>query len=236
MIVLDRVISQRKVLFSSVESDYTIRLLCVWEKSVAPLGVTGRYHLTAVTENGGASLLPETPKPQGPRLQSPVRISGQAVDLSGLRPPAPECRGLARIEGTLELEFPSRVDEVRFELAAEGPTTGKTKTIEGARVELKSFTPQAAWGATTEVVIHFDDPKEAAAFRVGTGDVEFVVPAEPRRAGWVGAARVDKDNFSFTAHWRNGGRPELPKEIRLRIPRGGVIKNVPFCFKDIDLK
>jgi len=236
MIVMDRVISQRRVLFSSVESDYTIRLLCVWEKSVAPLGVTGRYHLTVATEDGGASLLPETPKAPGPRVQSPVRISGQGVDLSGLRPPAPECKRLARIEGTLELEFPSRVDEVRFELAAEGPTTGKTKAIEGASVELKSFTPQAAWGATTEVVIHFDDPKEASAFRVGTGDVEFVVPAEPRRAGWVGAARVEKENFSFTAHWRNGGRPELPKEIRLRIPRGGVIKNVPFSFKDIDLK
>lgn len=237
MIVMDRVIQQKRVLFSSVESDFTIRLLCVWEKSVSPLGVTGRYHVTEVTDDGGASLLPTTPKVgSGPRVQSPVRIAGQNVDLNGLRPPAPDSKRLARVEGTLELEFPARVDEVRFELASEGPTIAKSKAIDGARVELKSFAPQAAWGATLEVVITFDDPKEAANFRVGTGDVEFVVPAEPRRAGWVGAARVEKDKFSYTAHWRNGGRPELPKEIRLRIPRGGIIKNVPFSFKDIDLK
>jgi hypothetical protein len=237
MIVMDRVIHQRRVLFSKVESEFSIRLLCVWEKSVSPLGVTGRYHLATVTEDGGASLMP-TPPPALPagRTVSPVRIAGQAIDLGGLRPPSAGAKQLARVDGTLELEFPSRVDEVRFELEAEGATTGKEKAVEGARVELKSFTPQAAWGATTEVVITFADPKEASTFRIGAGDVDFVVPGDPRRAGWVGGARVEQDKFSFTAHWRNNGRPDLPKEIRLRIPRGGVIKNVPFSFRDVDLK
>jgi hypothetical protein len=237
MIVMDRVIHQRRVLFSSVESEFTIRLLCVWEKSVSPLGVTGRYHVSTVTEDGGASLLPPTPKAAPvARSVSPVRIAGQAIDVNGLRPPSAAARKLDRVDGTLELEFPSRIDEVRFELAAEGATTGKEKAIEGARVELKSFAPKEAWGATTEIEITFQDPKEAAAFRIGASDVEFVVPGDPRRAGWVGGARVENDKFSFTAHWRNGGRPELPKEIRLRIPRGGVIKNVPFSFRNVDLK
>ncbi len=237
MIVMDRVIHQRRVLFSKVDSEFTIRLLCVWEKSVSPLGVTGRYRLATVTEEGGASLLPAVPPVAAAgRTLSPVRVAGQAVDLGGLRPPSPESKRLARVDGTLELEFPSRVDEVRFELADEGPTTAKEKAIEGARVELKSFKPQAAWGATMEVVISFDDPKEASTFRVGASDVEFIVPGDPRRAGWVGGARVEQDKFSFTAHWRNGGRPELPKEIRLRIPRGGVLKNVPFSFRNVELK
>ena len=47
---------------------------------------------------------------------------------------------------------------------------------------------------------------------------------------------VASETFTFTAHWRNGGRTDLPKEIRLRIPRGSVIKNVPFNFKNVDLK
>ena len=37
-------------------------------------------------------------------------------------------------------------------------------------------------------------------------------------------------------NWRNQGRSELPKEVRIRVPRGGVIKNVPFCFRDVELK
>lgn len=237
MIVMDNVVHQRKVLFSSIESEFSIRLLCVWEKSITPIGVNGRYHLTQITDDKGASLLPATPR-AGPigRSVSPVRATGQGVDLAALRPPAADCKQLGRVEGTLELEFPLRIDEVRFELAPEGATAGKVKTIEGARVELKSFAPQASWGATTEMTIRFGDPKEAASFRIGAGDVDFIVPADPRRTSWVGAARIDKENFSFTAHWRNNGRTDLPKEIRLRIPRGVVVKNVPFCFRNVDIK
>jgi len=237
MVVMDRVIQQRRVLFGRVESEFSLRLLCVWEKSVTPLGVTGRYHLSMATEEGGASLLPP-PSPSRPpaRSLSPVRVAGQSIDIAGLRPPSASPPRLVRVEGTMEMEFPSRVDEVTFELAPEGATTGKEKAIDGGRVELKSFTPQAAWGATTVIAILFDDPKEAAAFRIGAGDVEFVVPGDPRRAGWVGGARIEKNVFTFTAHWRNGGRPQLPKEIRLRVPRGGIIKNVPFLFRNVDLK
>jgi hypothetical protein len=59
-----------------------------------------------------------------------------------------------------------------------------------------------------------------------------------KRSGWIGTTSrdVDKGLFTFTAHYRHGGRQELPKEIRLRIPRGSVIKNIPFCFKDVELK
>src|SRR5438046_2909418 len=38
MIVMDRLIQQRKVTFDKVESDYLIRLMCVWERHVSPLG------------------------------------------------------------------------------------------------------------------------------------------------------------------------------------------------------
>jgi len=237
MIVLDRVIHQRRITFSAIESDFTIRLLLVWEKSVAPLGATGRYRLAQATEDSGASLIPAAARQQpAGRSAMLVRNPGQGVDLAGLLMPSAKAKSLARVEGTLELEFPARIDEVRFELPAEGFSTPREKSIEGAKVELKSFGPPAAWGATLEASIRFDDPREAAEFRIGMSDVEFIVPGDVKRSGWIGTAKLEKDVYSFSAHWRNGGRAEMPKEVRFRIPRGGVIKNVPFCFKDVDLK
>lgn len=236
MTVMDRLIQQRRVTFSAIESDFTIRLMLVWEKTIAPLGTSGKYHLKAVTDDTGASLLAPA-RPSTPRAGGLVRPPGLGLDLAGLRPPTVGAKKLSRVEGTMELEFPSRLDEVRFELAPEGPTPSKEKSIEGAKVELKSFVPQAAWGATMSVSIKFSDPKEAAEFRIGTADVDYILPNDQRRGGWIGSAKLeDGTTYTFAANWRNGGRQELPKEVRLRIPRGVVIKNVPFCFKDVDLK
>lgn len=236
MIVMDRIIQQRKVTFERIDNEYLIRLMCVWEKHVSPLGPTGRVQLTQVTDDTGASmiLLPRPAPAAKPAIG--IRVVGQTVDLTGLRAPSPEAKKLARVEGTMELEFPARVDEVRIEVQSDNPTA--TKEIEGAVLELRSFTPQSSWGAAAEFFLKFRDPKEAASFRIGTNDIEFIAAGDARRQGWIGATSrdADKGTFSFTAHYRHAGRQELPKEIRLRIPRGSVIKNVPFCYKDVELK
>src|SRR5262245_3365023 len=236
MIVMDRLIQQRKITFEKIDNEYLIRLMCVWEKHVAPLGPTGRVQVTQVTDDTGASLIlmPRPPPPPKPALG--VRVVGQTVDLAGLRAPAAEAKKLTRVEGTLELEFPARVDEVRIEIQSENPTA--VREIEGAVLELRSFTPQSTWGAAAEFTLKFRDLKEAAAFRIGPNDVEFLKTGDLKQPGWIGATQRDpeKGTFSFTAHYRHAGRQELPKEIRLRIPRGSVIKNVPFCYKDVELK
>jgi hypothetical protein len=236
MVVMDRISQQRKIGFDRIDSEYLIRLMCVWERAASPLGPTGRFHLTAVTDDTGASLIAPARPPGPPRPVMAVRIAGQGVDLSGLLAPSPAAKKLARVEGTLELEFPARVDELRIEVKTDNPTA--TREIEGGVVELRSFAPQSSWGAAAEFQIKFTDLKEAANFRIGTSDVEFVAPGDQKRAGWIGTTSRDADKglFSFTAHYRHGGRQELPKEIRLRIPRGSVVKNIPFCFKDVELK
>jgi hypothetical protein len=237
MAVMDRVIQQRRVTFSAIESEFTIRLILVWEKSILPLGANGRYHLTAVTDDCGNSLIPAArPAVALSKPSGLVRPNGQGLDFTGLHPPSPQAKKLARVEGTFELDFPSRVDEVRFELASETTTAPQEKSIQGATVEFKSFVPQAAWGATMTMAIRFADPKEGAEFRIGTADVEYVMPGDQKRVGWIASASYSDGVYSFVTHWRNGGRQELPREIRLRIPRGGVIKNVPFCFRDVELK
>ena len=86
------------------------------------------------------------------------------------------------------------------------------------------------------VAIRFTDPKEGENFRIGTADVEYLMGGDQKRYGWIGSASYADGVYSFVTNWRNGGRQELPREIRLRIPRGGVIKNVPFSFKDVELK
>src|SRR6185295_2541226 len=227
---------QRRVGFDRIDSDYLIRVMCVWEKSVLPMGPTGRYRLTHATDDTGLSLIPENAAPATPRPVMPMRLAGQTVDLAGLRAPAPQAKKLARIEGTLELEFPARVDEVRIELQVDMPAV--TRQLEGATIEIVSFAPQSAWGAAANVQIRFIDAKEAANFRIGASDVEFLGSGDPK-PGWIGStARLpEKNAYNVTVHWRNSGRQQdLPKEIRLRIPRGSVIKNVPFCYRDVDLK
>ncbi len=237
IMIMDRLNQQRRVTFTAVESELTLYVSVAWEKSIAPLGPSGRFHLTAASDDTGASLLPD-PASSSPMIRSSgmVRPSGPSLALGGLKVPSPEAKKLRRVEGTFELEFPSKLDEVRFELAPEGPTLGKEKEIDGAKVELRSFAPQAAWGATMTVVIRFKDPKEGSRFRIGTADVEYLMPGDLRRYGWIGSASFSEGVFTFTTNWRNGGRPELPKEVRIRIPRGVVVKNVPFSFKDVDLK
>jgi len=237
VILMDRVQQQRRVTFSAIESEFSIQLAAAWEKSITPLGLNGRHHLTAVTDDTGASLLPPATAAPAPALRMAGAIRyGQSITLSGLRIPAPTAKKLTRVEGTLEMEFPSRIDDVRFEIAPEGPTPSKEKAIDGAVVEMKSFVPQPAWGATLTVAIRFSDPKDLSKFRIGPADVEYLMPGDQKRTGWIASASAADGTYTFTANWRNGGRPELPKEIRLRIPRGVVIKNVPFCFKDVDLK
>jgi hypothetical protein len=236
MVIMDRVTQQRKVTFEKIESEYVIKLMCVWERSIAPLGPTGRYSLVTATDDTGASLIPADPAPVPQRPMMPVRITGQGIDLGGLLPPSPQANKLARVEGTLELEFPARVDEVKIEIQGDTPTA--LREIEGAVIELRSFAPSSNWGAAAEFQIKFKDLKEAANFRIGSGDIEFIAPGNGARAGWIGTTQRDAEKglYLFTAHWRQGGRQELPKEIRLRIPRGSVIKNVPFRYKDVELK
>ena len=236
MIVMDRLIHQRKITFDKIDNEYLIRLMCVWEKHVTPLGPTGRIQVTQVVDDTGASLviLPRPAAPVKPMLG--VRVAGQTVDITGLRAPSSDAKKLTRVEGSLELEFPARVDDVRIEVQADNPTA--TRAIEGAVIELRSFTPQSTWGAAAEFLVKFKDPKEAAGFRIGAGDIEFLAAGNNKVRGWIGATQRDPDKgtFTFTAHYRHGGRQELPKEILLRIPRGSVIKNVPFCYKDVELK
>lgn len=235
MLILDRVIQQRKVTFEKIESEMLLRLMFAWEKQVLPLGPTGRYQLHQVTDDTGASLLPaERPAPPARPLLG-VRVVGATIDFAGLLPPSAGATKLTRVEGTVELEFPARIDETRIVVVPENPVA--TREIEGAVVELKSFAPSSSWGSAAEFQIRFKDAKEAATFRIGTNDLEFISGGESKR-GWIGATQRDpeKGTFTFTAHYRQAGRQELPKEIRLRIPRGSVIKNVPFCYKDVELK
>src|SRR5436190_8448814 len=236
--IMGRASQERRITFNAIESDFTIRLMLAWERTIAPLGVNGRFQLTAATDDTGASLL-APPKGPAPLLRSGalIRNPGRILDLSGLKPPSVGSKKLARVEGTFELEFPSRIDEVRFELAPEGPTAGKEKSIDGATVQLKSFTPTPAWTAALTVWIKFQDPKEAADFRIGAADVEYFPAGDQRRSSWIGSAKLEEGTtFTFSGTWRSGGRQELPKEVRIRIPRGVVVKHVPFCFKDVDLK
>ena len=73
-------------------------------------------------------------------------------------------------------------------------------------------------------------------FRIGPAQVDFVAQGDAPRSGSVSSLKVDKEIVTFTLQWRSFHRNEIPKEFRLRLPRGSVIKKVPFEFKDVDLR
>ena len=54
------------------------------------------------------------------------------------------------------------------------------------------------------VAIRFDDPKEGADFRIGTADVEYLMPGDQKRYGRIGSASYADGVYSFITNWRNG--------------------------------
>ncbi len=235
ILVLDRVIHQRRITFDRTENTYSIRLLCQWDRSIGPLGVTGRFRLDEITDDAGTSLLaPDLPAPAAAKAAGLVRAGAQFVELTGLRPPAPAATKLLRVRGTLELEFPSQIDEVRFKATSD--EIPAQRDIPGATVELKGYSRPSNWGVAADFAIRFRDAQEAGQFRFSPLDLDCVIAGDSSRPTLIHAVRLEKEVFSFIAHWRSAVRQEVPKEIRLRIRRGSVIKEVPFDFKNVELK
>lgn len=236
MIIMERVLQQRKMTFDKTQSEFWIRLVAVWERTVLPLGPTGRYTLLEVKDDTGASLLAKDHPAPPARPNAAIRMSGQRIDLAGLLPPSPTAKKLALVRGTLEVEFPARVDEVRIKI--DGSSLPAVREIDGARVELKSLAPAANWGYSAEFELAFKDPKEAASFRVAPSDFEFTAPEGGPGTSWINGTRRDADKgiISFTVMWRPGRMPDPPQELRLRVPRGSLIKNVPFCYRNVDFR
>ncbi len=236
MIVLGSVIHQRRVGFDRTTTDLTVRLSCYWERHVSPLGLTRRYALSRAIDDTGQSLLRAGEPPPEParRPGTGTRLGYDTLDLSGLRPLAAGARRLALLEGTLELEFPSRVETATFASPLDAPSA--SRPLEGLTAELRNCTVSSSSGMMADLALVFRDEAEAARFRPSARDADLVSSTGQKHPVYLTAGRTEKNTVTFSFRTYTGGASPDLKEIVLRVPRGSIVKKVPFRFRDVEIK
>jgi hypothetical protein len=200
------------------------------------MGLTGRYVLSCVTDDQGASLIPTEKKAAEPTKASPGggRAVTQTVELGSLKPPSPKSKKLSLVQGTVELEFPSRMDTVCFRQP--GQTAAPPQVLEGVTIELRSCASSTSGGVLADFALEFSTPADAAAYQPQPRDVEFIPTGGQKQALYIYNARTDGALVTFTARCYNLAQPTDLKEVSLRLPRGAMTRSVPFAFKDVEIK
>lgn len=235
-VALDRVILKRRVGFDRTTEELSARLHILWENHVSPLGLTRKFRLTRAEDDTGASLFPtppETPAPEASRPVVTMRVPYETLDVGPLRPLSAAAKRISALEGTLGVEFPSRVDKVVFEKPG---GAAEIRPLEGVSVELRSFAAAGSSGVTAEFVLRFRDEKEAAAHRASARDVTFVPLAGTAQPVQVTESRIEKGVLTFSVRLFRVAATREIKEIVLRIPRGIRTMDVPFRYRDVELR
>jgi hypothetical protein len=226
---LDRVVFQRRVGFDRTTEELTPRLHVLWENHVAPIGATRRFRLSRADDDRGTSLLlppADEVKPAAARpLVVPNRIPWEMLDLGPLRPLSPGAKAIAVLEGTFDMEFPLRVEKAVFDKAG-------THAVDGIQVDYRASSP----GVSAEFVLRFPDEKQASAHRLNPRDVSFVSTTGAFQPCQIVDSKIEKASLSFTVRAMRMSSPRELKEVVLRLPRGSAILQVPFRFRNLELR
>ncbi len=236
LVTLDRVILERRVLPGGSSTSLTARLACVWERRIAPRGLTKRYRLLRAEDDQGRSLLPAEPPDPEPVVR-PLQMTTTTVetlDLRNLRPLPADARRIAALEGTFELEFPERIDTAAFASPLDSPTG--SRALEGVAVELRNCYQSSSSGVIADFALAFRDEAEAAAYRVNSRDPVSEPPSAARQYTYIYNVRSEKNLVTFSVRFYAAGGGTEIKRLSLRVPRGSVIKHVPFSFRNVELK
>lgn len=234
MIALDRLTRQRRIAFDRSTDEVLIRLACWWESHVHPLGLSGRVTLTRAVDDTGSSLLPDEPfSAQGVVVPAYARQGWEAVEIRGLQPPSAGARHLAAVEGSLELLFPVRVDVASFDAPAGAPAGC---AFDGLKVELRSCASTTGADVAAEFALHFDDPEEAEAFRPNASDVTFETVGGRGPVPYLLSQKRDGRSATFAVRTHHLRDPADVRRLSLRLPRGRIVKPVPFLFEKVGLR
>jgi hypothetical protein len=237
MITLDRFLLRRRVLFSRTETQFTARLHCVWEPALTPLGVSpGGARFTHAADGEGRSLLlpPEGAAPASPAPTGGRPLLFEFVDAEGLRLPEGPRPRFALLEGSLRVEFPSRVLTASFPNPLEAAPAART--IEDVTVELRSCAARPGAQVTAELALVFPDPGAAAAYRLSPRSLGFQDASGRRLPAYLQGSRLERNALLFTARCYGLGQVGDLKEILVAVPRGSVPLEVPFRFADVEVK
>jgi hypothetical protein len=236
-IVLDRFLLHRRNTFDRTVSELGCRLICHWERHVQPLGASRRFRVLQALDDAGRSLLPDAPDETEPSRPPATYAawSQDFVEIRGLKPPAPGVKKIALLDGSFELDFPAAVETVRFAPPWD-PSTSVRRSA-GLAVELRScMSAPSSNGVIVDLAFVFDDEKEAAAARINARILDFVGPADQKQPGHAVSSRLEKNVVGLSVRCYSMPRIDDLKELVLRVPRGRIVKQVPFRFADVELK
>lgn len=234
VVLVERFTLERRILFDRTTEELSARLLCAWERHVSPRGLR-RCVLTRVEDDTGRSLLPAAGKtePAAALPAAKAMMYYDMLEVKSLKPPAPGAKKIAVFEGTLDLEFPERVERAPFVNPADSAPA--CRNAGEVAVDLRSFSA-GNQEIAAEISLSFPDEREAAACRVGPRTVELVHEGKARISSYVFNLKTEKNVVSFGVRVRGLPRPAEVRELVVRVARGCVVKPVPFRFTDVELK
>lgn len=228
MVELERVSRRTRVGFDATTRDFWMRLAVWWEPHVIPLDGNLTCVLTRAVDDAGRSLLADAPRPPGPRTDAWPRTGHGMATVEGLRSPEADARSLT-VEGAVELRLPAEVEKATFEK----PGVEKRP---GVSIELKSIAAAETGGIVAEIRLRFDERARALEHRPATSDL--VVDSEVLLRGQrptVTGVSVKETEVEYAIRVP-GIRPEDVRRLHLRVPRGAVVKRVPFLFEGVKIR
>jgi hypothetical protein len=237
MITLDRFLLRRRVLFSRTETQFTARIHCVWEPSLAPLGLSpdGVRFTRAADGQGRSALLPaDGAAPPPPASTGGGPLLFEFVDAGGIRLPEGPRPRFAVLEGSLRLEFPSRILTASFSGPLEAAPAARA--LEDVAVELRSCAARGGSQVTADLALLFPDEKTAAAYRLSPRSLSFRDASGRRLPAYLQGSRLERNALLFTARCYGLTQAADLKEISVAVPRGRVPVEVPFRFADLEVK
>jgi hypothetical protein len=228
MVELERICRRARVGFDGVTRDFWMRFAVWWEPHVLPLDGKLACVVKRAVDDSGRSLLQDPPRPPVARTDNwPLSSPGIAI-LEGLRTPEADARSLT-VEGAVELRLAAEVEIAVFE------KPGVVKRP-GVSIELKSLVPAETGGTVATIRLTFEDPARAQEHRPGPRDLVIDSDVPPRGLRTtVSGLTVKESEVEYTVRVP-GIRPEDARRYQVRVPRGSVVKRVPFLFEGVGLR
>ncbi len=226
LVEIERFCLRTHVGFDATTPDFWIRLALWWEPQVLPVEPPSEAVVTRAVDDQGRLLAPREPPPR--RADLFPRAGHAMLTLDRLTPPAADAKTLT-LEGSFELRLPAKVSRSTFE------TSGRA-VFEGLSAEVKLAEP-ASGGVSAEVLLVFDDPARAAAYRPSVTDITF--EAELPQVGLrptLSSSSVDGPRVTFQVRASTIRRLTDIRRVHLRVPEGAAVKRVPFRFENVGLR
>ncbi|MHC4607089.1 MAG: hypothetical protein ACYTAF_09170 [Planctomycetota bacterium] len=228
---------------TGTETEMHVVLHVAWQANVHAQGIPGPPAVARITDAEGRSLVmerPEKEKKEGKNEGSNTAymygrsLRYGSLTIRGLRAPPAGARKLGEFSGTVPVAFSLR----ETELSIKDPVNavGETHEGEGFRVRILACDRPSTYSLNTEVEIAFDEPDDPAIRSVWAANIRLHTTSGGEIRARLGRMESKERKVTLTLYCHGLRRGMEPAVLVLRIPREIVVKDVPFCFRDVEIK